>query len=793
MKQLVSVNLTSKSADWTPPEMFYGETLTLALRFFRTTEGVDVETALTVDSFVASIGSVDEPPRGGKFGLKIGPAAASPTNTTDLVDAAGTATALRTAINDTAAAAAYGVARVVAVDGSWLIFFGDGTEQVPLEVVNNGLWPISFGRVSAWQVDGKWVHELRLIQTPVAMTSSHDVALPPQPTVTRIRAGGAEGTFEWNEIQELYVPPDFRGAYILKKGFGKTTLLSREDDIEAIQTALQALGADCFKVTLPLSQRPTIEFVGDYRGSSHDLLVAEVKQSPPGDLTFSVVLDRAELGAALRVQEAVTLPLEIRVVGTDDAGFEGELVALHLPVILRRPVIWPFLAERPAIDWLRPFSPKTYVPFGANQTLTGNKFYTAVVGDGEGNEFVIATGLGGEMIHVFGRENFSGGRQLVHGVDFAVTIDSDNQITVMALGDPPAADGWVITAVSAQTIAEWANDLTVTVPQVVAGGGYPSLPDYMDDTSERLETLESLILPGTPPAVANSKLVGMVTVIPEISEILQWRGTAEEMAALFTKEGVDAAKLPSRKPTSMLPAVHNATPTDPLPDPLPAVDAGEVWVAAARTLIPGGGGIRSSYVENDGFVASDGRILYPAIRAGTTNSYYPAAFERTLFAMTINDQMMALNRTVEILWGVQVQLVHASCKAQWVLSLELGSFAAETEPATLDLNLEAVEWAAPVFSQAIVLSPLAQSHFFGLRILRAVSELKLDQQRYGNWTPNNAAAPASANFAIRARLTHFDTENRNDPRGYVAWRLIGSIEVAEDGSQTTKPAQARIY
>lgn len=792
MKQLVSVNLTTKTADWTPPEMFFGETLTLALRFSRTTEGVDAETAIEVDSFAASIGGVDQPPRGGKFALKIGPAAAGPTNTTDLVDAAATASALRTAINDTAAAAAYGVARVIATDGSWLLFFGDQTEQVPLEVVNNGLWPISFGRVSAWQVDGKWVHELRLIQTPVAMTSNHEVVLPPAPTVKRLQAGGTDGTFEWNEIQELYVPPDFRGAFILKKGFAKTTLLSREDDIEAIQTALQALG-DGFKVTLPLSQRPAIEFIGDYRGQTHDLLAVEVRQSPPGDLTFSLVLDRAELGAALRVQEAIALPLEIRVVGTDDAGFEGELVALHLPVILRRPVIWPYLATRPAMDWLRPFSPKTYVPFGANQVLTGNKYYTAVVGDGEATEFVIATGLAGEMVHVFGRENFSGGRQLVHGVDFAVTIDSDNQVTVMALGDAPAEDGWVITATSAQAIAQWATDLTVTVPQVVAGGGYPSLPDFMDDIGERVETLESLIIPGAPAPAANSNLVGMVTVIPEIAEVLHWRGTAEEMAELFGDSGVDAAKLPSRKPTLMLPAVHNATPTDPLPTPLPAADAGEVWIAAARTLIPGGGGIRSSTVENDGFVASDGRLLYPATRGGATNSYFPASFERTLFAMAINDQMLALNRTLEILWGVQVQLVHASCKAQWVLSLELGSFAAETDPATLDLNLEAVEWSAPVFSQAIVLTRLAQSHFFGVRILRAASELKLDQQRYGNWLPNNAAAPATANFAVRARLHRFDTENRDDPRGYVAWKLVGSIETSEDGAQTTKPAQARIY
>ena len=64
----------------------------------------------------------------------------------------------------------------------------------------------------AYQVDGVWVHSVRLTQAPVAITTDG-------------RAGAAAGAehhadpggraamagFVWNEVQDLYLPPDFRG------------------------------------------------------------------------------------------------------------------------------------------------------------------------------------------------------------------------------------------------------------------------------------------------------------------------------------------------------------------------------------------------------------------------------------------------------------------------------------------------------------------------------------------------------------------------------------------------------
>ncbi|MEI6493385.1 MAG: hypothetical protein WCO94_12610, partial [Verrucomicrobiota bacterium] len=83
MKQLVSVNLTTRTAtDWTPPELFFGETLTLALRFSKTTQGQDIDAALTVSSLKAAIGLVDARPTGGQFALKIGTSPSDESNTT---------------------------------------------------------------------------------------------------------------------------------------------------------------------------------------------------------------------------------------------------------------------------------------------------------------------------------------------------------------------------------------------------------------------------------------------------------------------------------------------------------------------------------------------------------------------------------------------------------------------------------------------------------------------------------------------------------------------------------------
>ena len=782
MKQLVSVNLTSRTAtDWTPPELFFGETLTLALRFYKTTQGREIDAALDISSLKAAIGLVDARPAGGQFAVKIGSAPDSSANTTALMDPNVLASNLSAALNAVTAHAAYGAARVVAADGSWLMFFGDQSQQVPLSVVNNGLWPVSFGRINAWQVDGKWVHELRLTQAPVAFTSGLDSTLPPAPVITRIQAGGADSVMMWNEIQQLYIPPEFRGAFAIKRGLAITDPLSLQDGIDVIQQVLEtAFGASNFKVTLPLSSKPTIEFIGDYAGVTQDLLVAQVQQAPAPDIAFTLSLDRAELAAMLRVQNAVTLPLEIRISGTDDSGFSGELVAFTLDVTIKAPTIFSDLEERPLTDWLRPASPKTYVPFGADNILTGQHFYRHLVGDGMATEFVVAHGLASEDVFVFVRENHSGGRQLLPGTDFTVTIDSDSQVTVTALVGAPAADAWAIIVVSAQSVAAWANDLTVTPLQVVAGGGYPSLPSFMDNMGSRVTALEG-ILPSTGPAATTSQASGITIALPKTKEVLFFRGDATK---LFGADGVDATLL--GRPQMFLPAIHKASPTSYTTGALPAVAEDSVWQNNSGAALDFGRGLYGGKVATSGFFGSDGRALYAVDRSGSTTSYFPTGFERELWRIFINDKMLRVNRTLDVEFGLALQLFQATSNAQWLLVIETGTAPQDTTPSTTSTNLQNIVWdAAPILSQRLILTGNRQTHTFGARIKRSLvalaDTLTLDTLLYGVWEGNNSAAPASANFALRARLIQFDTEDALavDARGWVASEIIGATDGAD--------------
>lgn len=828
MNFLLTANLTTKIAsegtgEWTPPAFTFGEQITIALRLTRNSGGETIETSPTVNSMKAAIGELDARPRGGTWKLKIGPDAQSSANTTAALQADAAASTIAAAINAlTEVVADYGTAKVIAADGSLLIVFAEGG-QVELTVVENRLWPMALGRVNAWQRDGRWIHELRLTQTPVAFTSTSSLVLPGQPSIRRIQGGGAEGGVERNEIQELYVPFEFRGTYYLQKGFARTAVLSLADGPEELATALNRLG-DGFTVTQTLFQRANIEFINDLGGAAQDLLTVQVAANPPGDLTFTLALDRAELAAYLRHSDTpeVELPLEVRLNITEDEE-TTEIVAFRQIVTIRRPVIWPELEETPAIDWLRPLSPKRYVPYDASQTLTGQHFYPAEVGNGSATSFAIAHGLDTLVVRTFVNSQATGA-QLIEGTHFSVVINNANQVTVTAIGGAPAADAWLVIVMSAESVADFAEDLEIATSQVIG------LEDWQAAVGANLAQLNAL-LPSQATIAGTTLAQGPFTI-----------EFPERKATLFTAE-TDLAKLSARAPF-MLPAVHDASIVD-LPSTLPAPAAGSVWVNAgsAAVLIPGGGTIRGSSVPVGGHVASDGRMLWPARRSGATNSYFPRPFEVLLFDAFINDLMFGVGKTLTLQMQLALQLVNASSRAQWVFVVEKGTapreadatatainitstgtgthtattetgrtvgtftvntstdvvtlaghglangdvillsttsalpggFAASTLYVVRDAtantfklaavataqNLRDVEWdtAAPLLRQQLLLTPASIRHQIGATITRSAAGITANAVLYNRVISANAAAPKAANFGLRARLIDFDTEN----------------------------------
>jgi len=163
-------------------------------------------------------------------------------------------------------------------------------------------------------------------------------------------------------------------------------------------------------------------------------------------------------------------------------------------------------------------------------------------------------------------------------------------------------------------------------------------------------------------------------------------------------------------------------------------------------------------------------------------------FDRELWNVPVNSSMLSLGRTLSIDWGVTLQALLANCGLSYNLVVEIGNY---TESGGL-----AVTWntGSPVFVQPIVMTKDMVTHSFGIGISRVmdsgVSSIRLDQQLYGIWSGNNAAAPSSANFAIRCRLIGLSTESsQSDPRAWISYGLTKSLTASSGASAAQASVQ----
>ena len=74
----------------------------------------------------------------------------------------------------------------------------------------------------------------------------------------------------------------------------------------------------------------------------------------------------------------------------------------------------------------------------------------------------------------------------------------------------------------------------------------------------------------------------------------------------------------------------------------------------------------------------------------------------------------------------------------------------------------------------MILTPTATLCYAGCNVYRSkLGAITCDRSLYGGLENANTAAPASANFALRARLIEFDTENSiPTARGWVVYQLV---------------------
>lgn len=810
MQALLYANLTSRKLsdslggpdfDW--PELIEGDTIQIGLRFARTLGDQDLEVERRVQAVRASLGRLDARPAGGQWAIQIG--ADSPeegVNTTPLLDHDADAVSVQAALQALLASPSFDVPGVAAdavsveaKDGSWLVRFEQGGEPIPealeLRAGRNALEPISFLRSRTYLVDGRWVHELRLVQSPVAFTDASAPVVPAAPAISEVQHGGSEGEIIWNEIQALAVSPQFRGAYQLKRPdtFARSTLLSVSDGPEEIAEAIEALADEggTFVVTNPLPHVAHIEFAGAMAGQGYDELLVEVVTAPPGDIAFELNLATAELANLLRSAPLVeNLPLEIEVTYEDENDSEHLHVwTYRAEVSVRRELIHEELAAAQNIDWLRPPLPKDYVPFTPDQVITGSQHYVRTLGNGTDTVFVVDHQLGTEALHLTLRENSLGGAVLRPGMDYTLSVEGPNTVEIAMAGaytaSPPASAALAVLLTTAGPVSAFQAH-THTIAQIVG------LQTILDAFGADIALLKALAPAGALASMARDSGLLSSWTLPKLFEVYPSRRQVEPLAGglIDLLNGSDGA-LP--RAGGLLAAVHDAA-AEALPDPLPEPEAiyrervFENQGDSAVTL-PGGLGRRSVDLAPGGFAACDGRVWYRVERLDAAeSSYYPSDFTRELFRFFVNDRQLRLRTEMLLQFAVELAVLKSNTNCQWTLAIELGTAPQDTAPGTPGINLQNVLWSPePVLEQRLLLTPVPCTHIFGIRVKRfrsgGVDTLSLDRLLYGS--AEGGTAPDSANFAVRARLLRFDTENsQSDPRGFVALRGLDLLAGVND-------------
>src|SRR5690606_35354689 len=137
-------------------------------------------------------------------------------------------------------------------------------------------------------------------------TSVFERKLPPPPSVKRVISGSThtEGLLhiKTNEVQSVYVSPEFRGTYALKVNGVTSRFLSYADGPAVVQAILNTLPVDSgkagenFLVTTPEQNHLYIEFSGrNFSGLPQDLIEIVIGTPGVGDISFELDFNTLDL------------------------------------------------------------------------------------------------------------------------------------------------------------------------------------------------------------------------------------------------------------------------------------------------------------------------------------------------------------------------------------------------------------------------------------------------------------------------------------------------------------------
>ena len=784
------------------PDLTAGDTIQWKIRTFEVYQGANYEKDLKIAGARMSLSIPNTPPTGGQFSLKL----AGTSETTEMLNFDVSENVLKTKL-----AEIYVADRVSYVNGGWLVEKDNADLGDPLLAIGkNTLVPESFFRLTNWVVGTTLFQHIRLVQSPLAFTDNFGLKLPTPPSITPVRDGGYDNATGqgWNEVQQLYVPQEFRGTFVIKRGSLETPVFDVNDGITEYKEGLDTIAGSGgkFNVVNPAPYTAHIEFAGTLGESDQPLLQVIPKAAPQGDLSLNLALNSVALRQALNdAKEAgktfIEAQLQLEVDIIDDPNQPN----VHRPFTLFNKTVrvlddgvWGTLSTEQRINWTIPPEPKTYIPFSRDQIITGTQHYVATLfASGANNlqsSFQVNHNLQTEAVHITIRENQSEGKILQNGVDYNAVIISANTVEIQ-MTEPVENDSHAITVSSAGPNSAFlahrhqASDIDF---------GDLTLAEYLEEVEDRIDVVEQII-PDTGQIAQRADTIGFESTCPPknivfgvpsyagayTSPVNPANKTPYNFLEMFKPEsGFAATEVYKLKKTpKFFKAIHDAE-VDEVSTSAgfltifssPSTNAGKVFknTGTSSISVPNAEWIKGQILETNSFVGCDGTHFYLVSRKGTTNSYYCKAYELTLITYASNEDLLAVNRLLEATFSIQHQLRNSNVGTVFSLIAETGEY----DPAdglNLGPNLENVNFNKTIFSVSIQSSTTSQLAPFGVRIGRNVQEVRQDKLIYGNWSGAQSTAPTSANFVLRIRVAEFDCEDKANPIGLLGVLLAGGV------------------
>ena len=775
MATLLYGNISKKTASYTIepgaitlPKVVQGDTFTLAVRLTETSNNTTTVTAPSIYSARLSYGPVDVAPTAGSFKVLVNSV------TSSVITYGSTAASVAAVLNSISAATGWAV---IEDQGSYLISrTSNWVATSGISIVQNELIPQSFVRVTSYSANSNFYQELRPMQSPLAYTSAYGLIVPPAPTITRVVTGYSDsitGVYV-NEVQRLYIPPAFDTTYQIYRGTSRTGLLNKDDGSAEIQAALMAscitVGAgESFLVTNPENYVANIEFAGSMSGATQSLLTVAVPVSPQGDVTFDLDLNTQGMLAALRGDFEVTHPLTCEIginYGTIATPNVQYVTVFQQDMTVQADGAWTGLAAAQSINWLNPPQPVNYIPFTADQVITGIQSYTRVV-TGTG-PWTIAHNLGTEAIHVTLRQNTSSGYILANTVDYTLRTSTSQSVIVYSEIGSILTSGWAVMISSAGPTSAFQAH-THTIAQVV------SLQDQLNSLGTRLAAVED-ILPAT--GISSSSSVTQPYEIPvSARQSVMFTNGLGTWAA--TDSILQISSVPSLQAPQLLEAISvtvGTAPSTALPT-VTTVDIVRAYTSGLNILVPRIGLIPGSRLPTGvAYIGAESTrgLVYQVDNYTSGRTFYSKAYEASLFEIPINDKLFRAGTTAKLQWNLNVQSKAANATAQWYCIVDVGTIATVSTPATQTGNISDITWnSTPILSQQLIVTGEPVKHGMGVEILAtSATQMDANYMTYGIWASATTGKPSSRNFILRGRLANFDViDNQGDARGWVGYAM----------------------